>query len=101
MLDEPAALEIEGRGMVDGRPVTHLAVPAEDMMQAFANRHLVPSRELLVSVPPQAIVRNAIKILSPQPAKLSGDATVEIRDPCRRRHSWERSSSNCPIRRRV
>jgi hypothetical protein len=30
--------------------VAHLAVPAEDMMQAFAYHHLVPSKTLLVSV---------------------------------------------------
>ena len=48
-------------------------------MQAFAYHHLVPSREFLVSVPPQPIVRNAIKILSPTPLKFPGNGTLQIR----------------------
>jgi len=79
MLDEPAALEIDGKGIIDARTITRSAIASEDMMQAFAYRHLVPSREFLVSVPPQAIVRNAIRILSPTPLKLSGNGTVQIR----------------------
>jgi len=47
---EPVELLIEGRATIDGREVAHLAVPAEDMMQAFAYHHLVPSKTLLVSV---------------------------------------------------
>ena len=79
MLDEPAPLELEGRATIDGRSVSHTAVPAEDMMQAFAYHHLVPCREWLVSVPPQPIARAAIKILTPTPLKLSGTGTALIR----------------------
>lgn len=43
-------LHIEGRATIDGQTVSHLAVPAEDMMQAFAYRHLVPTQELKVAV---------------------------------------------------
>ena len=35
---------------IQGQQVVHPAVPAEDMMQAFAYRHLVPSEELEVSL---------------------------------------------------
>ena len=48
--DKPVALQLEGSAQIGGKTVLHLAVPSEDMMQAFLYRHLVPSRELLVSV---------------------------------------------------
>jgi len=46
-LGKPVSLRLQGTAAIDGRMVTHEAVPAEDMMQAFAYRHLVPSQELL------------------------------------------------------
>ena len=53
--EEPTALIIEGKALVDGHPAVVDAVPAEDMMQAFIYRHLVPVDELLVDVrtPPE------------------------------------------------
>jgi hypothetical protein len=44
------ALRLEGSAPAGGRELRRVAVPAEDMTQAFAYRHLVPSREWLVSV---------------------------------------------------
>jgi hypothetical protein len=51
---QPLSLAIEGRAKIDGQQVAHLAVPAEDRMQAFLWRHLVPAQELrlLVFSPP-------------------------------------------------
>lgn len=47
---DPVSLQIEGRATIGGREVARQAVPAVDMMQAFAYRHLVPAQELLASV---------------------------------------------------
>lgn len=47
---QPVSLKLEGRATIQGRDVAHPVVPAEDMMQAFAYRHLVPSQELKVSI---------------------------------------------------
>lgn len=44
------ALEVEGTAQISARTVTRCAVPAEDMMQAFIYRHLVPAEELLVMI---------------------------------------------------
>jgi hypothetical protein len=49
-LKDPINLSLEGRATIDGQPVVRPAVPAEDMMQAFAYRHLVPAQELKVIV---------------------------------------------------
>jgi hypothetical protein len=43
---QPITLAVEGRAKIDGREVAHDAVPAEDRMQAFLWRHLVPAAEL-------------------------------------------------------
>ncbi|HBO45654.1 MAG TPA: peptidase, partial [Planctomycetaceae bacterium] len=49
----PMRLVLEGRAVVGGRNVTREAVPADDMMQAFLYRHLVPSEEWIVVVAPR------------------------------------------------
>lgn len=41
---------MEGRATINGQTVSHRAVPSEDLMQAFAYRHLVPVQDLKVAV---------------------------------------------------
>ena len=43
---EPFALSVVGHAIIEGKQVTRQAVPAEDRMQAFLWRHLVPAREM-------------------------------------------------------
>jgi hypothetical protein len=43
---EPFTLVIEGRALVEKKEIVHQAVPAEDRMQAFLWRHLVPAQKL-------------------------------------------------------
>jgi hypothetical protein len=75
----PFHLDFEGRAMVGGKTVSRAAVPAQDMMQAFAYRHLVPSRELDVVVSGKG-PNKAVKILSATPVKLptNGVARIQI-----------------------
>jgi hypothetical protein len=44
------SLSVEGRAKIDGRDVVHAAVPAEERMQAFLWRHLVPADDLKLLV---------------------------------------------------
>jgi len=48
--DAPVAPVIEGLATIGDSEVAHAAVPAEDRMQAFLWRHLVPAEELAVLV---------------------------------------------------
>ncbi|NOX55036.1 MAG: hypothetical protein GXP27_11495, partial [Planctomycetes bacterium] len=48
--EKPIPLRIEGHATVFGRDIVHEAVPAEDWMQAFLWRHLVPSEDFLALV---------------------------------------------------
>ena len=49
-LRETVALQIDGRAEVGSRTVVRRAVPAEDQMQAFLYRHLVPAQELVALI---------------------------------------------------
>ena len=49
----PVALAIEGRARIHDAEVVRKAVPAEDRMQAFFYRHLVPAEQLLAWVLPR------------------------------------------------
>ena len=48
-LEQPINLQLEGRAKIDGQTVSRPVIPAEDMMQAFIYRHMVPSQELMVA----------------------------------------------------
>ena len=82
-LPAPLPLSFEGRARLQGQTLVHSAVPAEDMMQAFLYRHLVPVKEMQVAVtvppPPRPIPR----ILSATPVEipLGGTGLVRIRFP--------------------
>jgi hypothetical protein len=79
-LPEPVSLNIEGCATIQGRALLRKAVPAEDMMQAFAYRHLVPSRELEVAVLKRPNPRAVMKILSATPVRMppGGTARIEV-----------------------
>lgn len=68
--DGPVYLHVQGTAQVDGRPVVRQAVPAEDRMQAFLWRHLVPADDFLVTVlapPSQATQRQPARVAVPKP----------------------------------
>lgn len=71
--DGPVLLRMEGRAMIGGREVVHAAVPAEDMMQAFAYRHLVPTEAWWSVITPTA------GRFRPPPIKISVDKLTRIR----------------------
>jgi hypothetical protein len=49
-IEKPFEVTLDGAAEIQGREVHRTAVPAEDMMQAFFYRHLVPEREVLVQM---------------------------------------------------
>lgn len=48
--ERPTLLNLTGSATIGDRTISRLVVPAEDRMQAFLYRHLVPSQNLMVSV---------------------------------------------------
>lgn len=77
--DEPVSLSLQGRAKIQGRVVTRPAVPAEDMMQAFAYRHLVPAQELLAAVSGRFVQRRPVKILSAMPVRIPAGGVARVR----------------------
>lgn len=75
---EPIDLHVEGRAIINGREVVRAAVPADDLMQAFAYRHLVPAQELKVSVWGNVSPRAPAKVLSATPVKIPAEGTARI-----------------------
>lgn len=82
-------IALEGRATIQGRTVARPAVPAEDMMQAFAYRHLVPAKELRVirmdgfvkkSGGGKSFASNVpgIRITSPLPVKIPAGGTGKV-----------------------
>lgn len=82
---EPVNLSMEGSSFIQGQRVVRPAVPAEDMMQAFAYRHLVPSKEWKVAISGRFPARVGIRLLEDAPVKLSpgGTARVHLATPSR------------------
>ncbi|MHC4630052.1 MAG: hypothetical protein ACYS9C_02130 [Planctomycetota bacterium] len=79
--EKPVSLQLEGRIRIGGQMVSHPAFGADDVMQAFLYRHLVPTQELLVLVqkakwraPPVALAGR-----SPVRIPVGGSARVRIK----------------------
>lgn len=74
-------IELEGSAVINGQTITRPAVPAENMMQAFAYWHLVPSCELAVAITanPRPFASSAIKVVSATPVKIPAGGVGRIR----------------------
>jgi hypothetical protein len=77
--EAPVSVNLEGRATIQGREVVHVAVPAENMMQAFEYRHLVPAEELEVAVSGRYTLRATAKLLGKSPVKIPAGGTAKIR----------------------
>ena len=76
---EPFNLSLEGRAVIEGREVVRAAVPADDMMQAFAYRHLVPAEALRLAVARRVAFRTPARILVDPPVKIPAGGSVRLR----------------------
>ena len=74
----PISLNLEGRALIEGHTIVRTAVPADDMMQAFAYRHLVAAHEMKVAVT-EKFPRKQERILSDTPVKIPVGGTVHVR----------------------
>ena len=72
-------LRVEGRASVDSKTVVRQALPADDMMQAFAYRHLVVADQLRVLVSSRGGTRTPPRVLSNGVVSLAGGSGVTVR----------------------
>ncbi|MGO8751924.1 MAG: PPC domain-containing protein [Thermoguttaceae bacterium] len=90
---EPVRLCLEGRAAIGGKEVLRTAVAADDMMQAFAYRHLVPAKDLTLVLGGRPRLAGTRKIspwerrhfqgpmtlLSEPPVRIPTGGTAEVR----------------------
>ncbi|UCG58698.1 MAG: hypothetical protein JSU70_04125 [Phycisphaerales bacterium] len=82
--DQPVALQLEGRARIGGQTVSHPAGPADNVMQAFLYRHLVPAQELVVSVQKVRWRVPAVELASDSPVRIPAGGTAQVRIKTRR-----------------
>jgi len=75
---EPLPITLEGRAQINNATVTRPAVPAERMMQAFANYHLVPAQQLLVTPARGVRATPVIALANTGPVRLPAGGRVEV-----------------------
>jgi len=75
---DPITLSWEGRATIQGREVVRPAMPAEDMMQAFAYHHLVPVKDMEVVVTGRFMSKGAIRVLGETPVKIPAGGTARL-----------------------
>ncbi len=75
---EPLSFALVGRAQIRGREVERRAVPVDDMMQAFAYRHLVRAEELKLAVARRNVFRTPPRVASEQPVKIPAGGSVRI-----------------------
>jgi len=75
---DPVVLQLEGSALIEGLDVRRPAVPAEDMMQAFGYRHLVPVKEFLAMVIEAKRRWPVFTLNSDLPVSLPQDGTAQI-----------------------
>jgi hypothetical protein len=78
--EEPVTFQIDGRAVLQGETVVRRAAPADDMMQAFAYRHLVPAKALTAQAVGRMRFQSAPQVRTPSPIRIvpGGTARVEL-----------------------
>jgi len=74
----PLVLQLEGSASIGEHVVTRTAMPADDRMQAFLWRHLVPAQEWLVSVGRGGRKTPPVERLDAAPVRIPARRTVSV-----------------------
>lgn len=78
MAASTVALTFEGNAQIGGRTVTRQAMPADDLMQAFLYRHLVPAKEFLVAVEKRKWGFPDVRIVGDDTVRLEPGGSAEV-----------------------
>ena len=76
--NDPVNLTVEGRAKIGDLEIAHVAVPAEDRMQAFLWRHLVPASDLKVLVFDRDYQPTPIHVVPARPSPLPAVAKPAV-----------------------
>ena len=81
---QPVALQLEGRVRIGRRTVSRPVFGADDVMQAFLYRHLVPAKEFIVLVQKAGWRAAPVEIVSDSPVHIPAGGSAEVRIKARR-----------------
>ncbi len=74
----PISLSLAGQAIIQRRTVTRVAGPADDMMQAFIYRHLVPAEDFQVAVTGAARGSSTMGVLATRPVRIPVGGMVKV-----------------------
>ncbi|MHC4565255.1 MAG: PPC domain-containing protein, partial [Planctomycetota bacterium] len=74
----PMDLQLQGRISVGGEVISHTAVPADDVMQAFLYRHLVPAEEFVVLVQKARWGAPPVELLGGSPVRIPAGSSARV-----------------------
>ncbi len=77
-LDRAFAMHLEGRAEIEGKTVSHVAVAADDVMQAFLYRHLVPAQEFMVLMRHSKSGMPSVKLAGDGPVQIPAGGSVRV-----------------------
>jgi hypothetical protein len=72
-------LTFRGRAATPKGEIVRQALPSEDMMQAFAYRHLVPAQELEVAIVGRGFIRDPVRIVGESRIRIPVGGTASVR----------------------
>jgi hypothetical protein len=77
--DIPIVLELEGSAKIGDKIIRHRAVGADDTMQAFLYRHLVPAQQLLFLVQKYRWQMPSVEVVGGNPVKIPAGGSVKVK----------------------
>jgi hypothetical protein len=77
-LDRAFALQLEGRAVIEEKTVRHVAVAADDVMQAFLYRHLVPAQDFMVLMRHSRSGMPSVKLAADGPVQIPAGGSVRV-----------------------
>jgi hypothetical protein len=87
--DKLVALQLEGRASIDGGVIKRLAVPADDVMQAFLYRHLVPAQEFLLFIQKSKWGQPSVEIAGESPVRIPAGGSAQVRLKSAKRRNFK------------
>lgn len=72
------AVSVEGCARIGGKTVTRRAVPADEMMQAFAYQHLVPAQQLMLTVTPGGLISPSLDMAKGERLAIPAGGSAEV-----------------------
>ena len=86
---EPVALQLEGRARIGGQIISRSAIPADDVMQAFLYRHLVPAQEFLVLIQKSRWGVPPVELAGNSPVRIPAGGSAQVRIKTARRANFK------------